>query len=305
MRLLSLRLALFLLPALLTGCCGHAPCVQANDDTECDGSDPVPTAVKGNSGSLIAKNAQTVSLVAEGGTWGTIKGQIIWGGDKVPAAEKIKPSQDAPHCLGTNPTADPAEGTILNDSLVINPKNKGLENAFVFILPEAGKKIPVHPNAPKPGKTVEIDQPCCTFVPRAMAIQEGDIVICKNNSPVTHNFNWTGDEAVGNKGKNETLPAGSKVELKGLKPQRLPISYSCGIHPWMGGRLYVLPHPYFAITDKDGKFEIPNAPTGAYKLMYYHEAIGYLGGAKGRNGYELTIKSGVNDRGTLKMGGTD
>jgi hypothetical protein len=289
-----------LLPICLAGCGRQAGKVQASAEVKAEGNAPAPAAKK-ETGSLVAKSEPSASLVAQSGDWGTIKGRIIWGGDQVPERAKIKPAQDAAHCLATNPTANQAEGTILSDVLVVNPKNKGLENAFVFFLPEAGKKIPVHPNAPKPGRIVEIDQPCCTFMPRAVAIQEGDIMVCRNSSPVAHNFSWSGNADVGNKGDNKVIAAGGKLELKGLKAQRLPIMFSCGLHPWMGGRLYVLPHPYFAITDKDGNFEIPNAPTGVFRLVYYHEAIGYLGGGEGRNGYENTIRSGVNDVGTLKM----
>jgi hypothetical protein len=61
-------------------------------------------------------------------------------------------------------------------------------------------------------------------------------------------------------------------------------------------------HPYVAVTNKDGKFEIKNAPAGDYRLVVWHEDIGYLGGAKGRDGQPITIKpDAVTDLGKLKI----
>ena len=50
------------------------------------------------------------------------------------------------------------------------------------------------------------------------------------------------------------------------KSHYFPSSISCGIHPWMQAKLFVLGHPYFAISDKEGKIEIPNVPAGKLRL---------------------------------------
>ena len=39
-------------------------------------------------------------------------------------------------------------------------------------------------------------------------------------------------------------------------PYHLPVSVSCSIHPWMKARVFCFAHPYFAITDENGNFEI-------------------------------------------------
>ena len=33
----------------------------------------------------------------------------------------------------------------------------------------------------------------------------------------------------------------------------------------------VLPHPFFAVTDREGKFEIRGVPAGSYTLVAWHE----------------------------------
>jgi hypothetical protein len=71
---------------------------------------------------------------------------------------------------------------------------------------------------------------------------------------------------------------------------------------WVG----IFDHPYFAVTDKNGKFEIKDAPAGKYRLFVWHEEVGYLGGVKGRNGQVITIKKdGTTDVKQLKLEKTD
>jgi len=59
-----------------------------------------------------------------------------------------------------------------------------------------------------------------------------------------------------------------------------PISYKCSIHPWMSGYVRVFEHPYYAVTDDDGKFEIKNAPVGKFRIVFWHES-GLRGGRTG------------------------
>jgi hypothetical protein len=236
---------------------------------------------------------------AQDGQWATIKGKVVWGGDKLPETKWITVTVDQGHCLTANKTAK--DGKILDEAVIVNPKNKGLKNVFVYIAEQPDKAIPIHPDLKNFPKDVKIDQPACAFFPRALAMREGQIFLVNNTAAVQHNIRWIGD-MVNNQGGNVTIKPGDKIEVKDLKAQRLPLLLECNIHGWMKGRLGVFNHPYFAITDDDGNFEIKLAPVGTYKLMIYHEDIGYRLGAKGKTGEEYTIKAGVTDLGELKMG---
>jgi hypothetical protein len=231
--------------------------------------------------------------------WGTIKGRVVWGGDNLPETKWITVTVDQNHCLTANKSAK--DGKIQDEALLVNPKNKGLKNVFVYIAEQPGKQISIHPDLKEVGKEMVIDQPACTFFPRALAMREGQVFVVKNSAPVQHNIRWIGD-GTNNQGGNVTVKPGDKAEIKDLKAQRLPLPLECNIHGWMKGRLGVFNHPYFAITDDDGNFEIKQAPTGTYKLMIYHEEIGYRGGAKNKTGEEHTIKGPVTDLGDLPMG---
>jgi hypothetical protein len=63
----------------------------------------------------------------------------------------------------------------------------------------------------------------------------------------------------------------------------------------MSGYVRVFENPYFAVTDDDGKFTIPNAPVGKFRLVAWHEKVGYLGGREGRFGTPIEIKGPETD----------
>ena len=239
---------------------------------------------------------------AQTNTWGTVKGRIVWGGKEIPARSEINVGA-IPACLMANPSADPVKGTILDESLLIDPKSKGLKNVFVYFLFEPGTKIPIAPSQQKFPPEVVIDQPACMFWPRALAVREGQVFVVNNSSAIAHNIRWTGDPVAGNDGRNVLIMPGDKTEIKDLKAQRLPLPLECNIHGWMKGRLGVFNHPYYAITDENGNFEIKDAPAGVQKLMIYHEEVGYRLGLKGKGGEEITVKAGgVLNMGELPMG---
>src|SRR5690348_613377 len=101
---------------------------------------------------------------AEG--WGTIKGQVVWAGDKVPERVPLKVDKDQNACLKNGP--------LLDDKLVVNPKNKGVRWVAVYLMSEKGFKnpIPIHPALKNiKQKVVEVDQPCCQFEPHVVAVR--------------------------------------------------------------------------------------------------------------------------------------
>ena len=68
----------------------------------------------------------------------------------------------------------------------------------------------------------------------------------------------------------------------------------------MNGYVRIFDHPYYAVTDEDGKFEIKNAPVGQFRIVYWHEN-GLRGGAKGRFGEPIKIAG----KETMEMKPTD
>jgi hypothetical protein len=224
--------------------------------------------------------------------WGTVKGRIVLDAAEAPAPKQIdvSSSADKAKCL--------AQGPLFSDELVVNKKNLGIRWVFVWLAPTAaGTKLPIHKDLVelKP-KQVEIDQPCCAFIPHALALREGQDLVAKNSSPMTHNVNWT---SIKNSGGNVIAPAQKSIVIPGLKADRYPVQLACNIHGWMKAYVRIFDHPYYAVTDQDGKFEIKLAPAGTAQLVVWHDS-GW--GPGGKLGNPIVIKSNeVTDLGDLKM----
>jgi hypothetical protein len=228
--------------------------------------------------------------------WGTLKGQIVFAGDKLPDVVELRVDKDQAHCLGN--------GKLVSDEWVINKDNKGIRWVFVWLAPDpaSGKKdLPIHASLKEPkDKRVEIDQPRCQFVPHSLALRQGQVLVAKNGSPISHNVNYAG-HPLRNPSGNKLVPAGGSLDIEGLQADDFPITVACNIHGWMKAYVRVFNHPYYAVTDAAGKFEIKDAPAGEWRLRAWHDT-GWRGGAAGKAGEKITVKGGsTTDLGKLEM----
>ena len=226
--------------------------------------------------------------------WSDLKGRIIWGDKNIPGRkpiDAIKTHQDKNHCL--------SKGAVLDEEWVVNAKNKGLKWTFVWLQAKDKSPLPIHPDLNNiKQKQVVMDQPCCMFVPHALGMRQGQILLAKNSAPIPHNFKYTTGDGTGG---NPLLPPKGSFAIKGLEADPFPVIVNCGIHPWMKAWIRVFDHPYFAVTDENGAFAIPKAPAGNYQLMIWHGSGGWSGGAAGRNGQPIVIKGGgETDLGNLE-----
>jgi len=235
----------------------------------------------------------TASPAAAAGGWGDVVGAIVWGGDKVPEPEKLKVDKDEKSCL--------AKGPLFSDRFVINGKNKGVRWVMVWLIDPEGKAIPIHPDYPTAaavkGTKVTIDQPCCMFEPHLVGLREGQVLVAKNTADIVHNYKL--DSIGKNPNVNILIPAGKEVEIDPWFAEKSATTGSCTIHPWMKMYVRAFKHPYFAVTDADGKFVLSKAPAGKYRMVIWHEE-GYVTG--GKNGIEVDIPAGGKaDVGEIKF----
>ncbi len=230
--------------------------------------------------------------------WVTLKGQIVWDGP-------IK-KQDPIDPKGARSTCTNDKDGVLEEDFLIDPKSNGLKDVFVWIQPTgADRRAPfpaadIHPKLARPEKlAATIQQPCCRFIPHVLAARAGQTLTIENNAPFAHNVKH---ESIMNGAFNPLIPSGSRFEFpKPLVADAGPIVLTCNIHPWMKAYVRVFDHPYFAVTDADGKFEIKLAPTGKFSLFVCHPVNGYLEGPEGKkNGKPYEIANDL-DVGTLKM----
>lgn len=141
---------------------------------------------------------------------------------------------------------------------------KSAENIAVYVDAIPDKKF----DAPK--EPVVVDQRKMAFIPHLVAVQQGTTVEFLNSDPVGHNVYWP--SISGNKKLAHNLGTWPKGEKKPFQFNDVGVaSLLCNVHPEMSGYVVVTPTPYFAVTDKDGNFEIKNIPAGKYTLKTWSE----------------------------------
>jgi len=141
---------------------------------------------------------------------------------------------------------------------------KSAENIAVYVDAIPDKKF----DAPK--DHVVIDQRKMAFIPHVVAVQQGTTVEFLNSDAVGHNVYWP--SISGNKKLSHNLGTWPKGEKKPFQFNDLgTASLLCNVHPEMSGYVVVVATPYFALTDKDGNFEIKNIPAGKYTLKTWSE----------------------------------
>lgn len=147
----------------------------------------------------------------------------------------------------------------------------GLKGAVVYFknAPKAG---------PVPTTPVTLDQKGCVYEPTVLALQAGQPLLIKNSDSTLHNVHALP------KSNSEfnfgMATAGGTSEKKFAKPE-VGIRFKCDVHGWMTASISVFDHPYFAITDADGNFELTSVPDGVYTLEAFHPALGTKEAAPG------------------------
>lgn len=143
-------------------------------------------------------------------------------------------------------------------------------------------------------KSAVLDQAGCRFEPHILLVAPDAPVAILNSDPITHNVHTLAFE---NRPINRAQPTFvPKLEVDFAVPEKVKVN--CDIHDWMGAWIVVMGHPYYAITDADGSFIIPNVPAGTYILELWHEQLGSLtrevtvtGGATTELALEMSIKT--------------
>jgi hypothetical protein len=220
--------------------------------------------------------------------WVTLKGQIVWPkANELPEPAAVNVVKDFQHCCGAGP--------LFEETFVVDPKSRGLKGVIVWLRPDDTDprsffpKDRIHPDLVrvKP-QVLTVDMPRCQFVPRVLAARVGDTLVLKNSAPVPHCVKLYG---AANEFARVLMPEKEPVRaIESLKIETVPMTIDDPLHPWMRGFLRVFDHPYFAVTDADGRFEIPKVPVGNWRIVYWHET-GFHKGKDGRLGFPVVVKN--------------
>lgn len=141
---------------------------------------------------------------------------------------------------------------------------KSAENIAVYVDVIPDKKFD------PPSQHPVMDQAKMAFIPHVIVILQGTTVDFLNSDPVGHNVYWP--SVSGNKKLAHNMGTWPKGEKKSFQFNDLGVaSLLCNVHPEMNGYVVVVSTPYFAVTDKNGNYEIKNVPAGKYTLKTWSE----------------------------------
>ena len=189
-------------------------------------------------------------------TGASVRGAVRYEG-KAPAAKAISMAAD-PSCAQQHRTPVTAQ------ELMVDGKGD-LQNVIVFVSEGLGERTFEAPNEP-----AVIDQKGCMYQPHVLAVRANQKLELVNDDPTSHNIH---PQPANNREWNKAEPPGAKLE-EAFAREEIAIPVKCNVHPWMRGYIAVFKHPYFAVTGKDGSFDLSNLPPGTYTIKAWHEKLG-------------------------------
>jgi plastocyanin len=150
--------------------------------------------------------------------------------------------------------------------LVVRSEDGGLANAFVTL-------EGTFPKTPAPSDAVIVRQQKCVYAPRVVGAQVGQVLKIVNTDTLAHETH-----SITTKGNSFTVtqPHSDMVFEYRLKAAEEMLRLRCKIHNWMIGYVAVTTNPYFAVSGKDGTFQIPNVPPGKHQIRVWQERYGWL-----------------------------
>ena len=185
-------------------------------------------------------------------TAATIIGVVKFEG-AAPKAATIDMSQD-PACKGTNT----AENVMASGG--------HLSNVFVYVKEGLGTRA-----FDVPKEAITLDQSGCKYHPHVLGVVAGQTIKIVNSDPTTHNIHPTPKD---NREWNESQPPQAAPLEKTFAREEIMLPVKCNQHPWMKMYISVVKSPFFAVTAKDGKYEIKGLPPGDYTIAFVHEKLG-------------------------------
>ena len=134
-----------------------------------------------------------------------------------------------------------------------------------------------------PTRRARMDQRREQFSPHVLAVTAGTVIDFPNNDLLFHNVMSL---APGNAFDLGRYPKGQSRSVRFDTPGIVPII--CDIHAHMSAYVLVFSHPFFSVTDRQGRYALTNVPAGTHTVKVWSE----LGAAEPRR---VTVGAGLVD----------
>jgi len=204
-----------------------------------------------------AASAPAAGKTVDAATAGSITGTITLDG-KPPVLKPINMSAE-PYCQKAH------SSPVIPPEVVTGDKG-ALANVVIFVKNDLGDYVFATPT-----DSVLLNQQGCMYDPHIIALMAGQTLEVKNSDQTTHNIHPMPKD---NRDWNKSQAPGAAPIDDSFARAELAIPVKCNVHPWMKSYIFVFKHPYFAVTTKDGKFELKNLPPGTYTIEAWQEKYG-------------------------------
>lgn len=203
---------------------------------------------------------------------GTISGTVKWSG-AVPRSLEFPITKDPQIC------APDGKKTTDLERLLIGPDG-GVANTIVYIKHiSAGKPLEL------PEQRRHLDQKTCRYIPHILLVPQNAALSMVSSDATLHTIHMDGAASF-----NLPFPFPDRVTTRNMPAPGL-VSLRCnGGHVWMNAEMMVVTHPYYAVTDETGRFQLTNVPAGTYELVAWHEGWGLVGK---QNAYDVLTQRSV------------
>ncbi|HIE95903.1 MAG TPA: hypothetical protein EYQ63_02550 [Fuerstia sp.] len=242
----------------------------------------LPPDLSGEADEGVADSASTgadTAAASSGGGPGTIRGRVVMTGSDPslpPLYVKNAEIKDKEVC---------AEFDVPDERLIIGEDN-GVANVFIYL-----KRKPKGSPKLQPSEVAMVfDQKNCRFLPHCMIVPVGQTVKVLSDDSIAHNTHTNPNR---NNGVSSLVSPKDREGLLQLVYRRAeaPFSVTCDFHNWMKAYHLPLDHPYGAVTDENGNFEIADLPAGDHEFVVWHESADKQ---KVVNGLKVTVQPGDN-----------
>lgn len=185
---------------------------------------------------------------------GAVRGRVTWAGPR-PAlpATRVPASGNPDHCGAEQPW--PAldlgpDGGVRWSVLALRGVSRG---------------------AAPSTEPATVDQQHCRYDPHVLAVAVGAELRFTNSDPgLLHNvhayYGYDGDD----NWFNAASPHGLTIARRAQRVGVARLICDAG-HTWMAAYVHTFAHPYFAVTDAEGRYQIARVPPGRYALTFWHE----------------------------------
>jgi hypothetical protein len=254
---------------------------------------------------LLAALSLTAPVPKPGPDWVTVKGTVVWPEkEKIPEAKAL----DLTKAQGGDADYLRKGGAVFDEPFVIDATTRGLKDVFVWLRPDDDDpkaKFPadrIHPDLAKAKPvTHTITSEFCRFDRRAVVARAGDAIEFVNAGKVP----IAPRVVLADADHARTLPPDGKLVVAkdvqagaGYFRDLVHQGWVNGLHwPPGQGTLRVFDHPYFALTNETGEFEIKQVPKGKWRIVYL--GPGFHKGKDGALGFPVEVEG--NKDGVMAM----